>query len=76
MLIAGKMYAAKCFFNLGNSLQFDVSKRDNVRELKNELLRQFVAARTVEKFIGDARKNKISVYGKSHPKSSYHPPER
>lgn len=65
MRIGGVTYAAKCFYFTGNDDRYNVDIDRNLKELRNELLRQSRLARTVKKFLSDAEENNISVYGKS-----------
>ncbi|KAF5315637.1 hypothetical protein D9611_004976 [Ephemerocybe angulata] len=61
MLIADKSYAAKRFFYIGE-LGSTVSQEDNLSHLKDELLRNRLVSRTVDKFMAAARTDKIAVY--------------
>ncbi|KAF6746609.1 kinase-like domain-containing protein [Ephemerocybe angulata] len=62
MTIGGNLYAAKCFFDVGNGSIFEVSNEDNLAELKNELLRQDLGKRTAERFVKQAQDLEASVY--------------
>jgi len=65
---SGTIYAAKIFYNIGES-QADaavttVSAEDNLRHLKEELLHQLAIKAAVEAFNKAAEESKIAIYGK------------
>jgi hypothetical protein len=57
-----KVYAAKLFYNLGTP--GDVSPDENLKHLKEELLRQLVIQSAVTAFAKAAEELKVSVYSK------------
>ncbi|PPR05260.1 hypothetical protein CVT24_008286 [Panaeolus cyanescens] len=62
MLLDQRFYAAKRYFNVGDDETGHVSKEDNLTHLKDELLRQFVASDSIQRFLDSAKKFRISVY--------------
>ncbi|KAF9034341.1 atypical/Alpha protein kinase [Panaeolus papilionaceus] len=62
MLLKGSFYASKRFYEIGEEPGKAISNDDNLKHLKDELLRQCVASGTVQRFLEHARKLKISVY--------------
>ncbi|KJA29094.1 hypothetical protein HYPSUDRAFT_196518 [Hypholoma sublateritium FD-334 SS-4] len=55
------LYAGKRFYYIGDG-SFTVSKEDNDKHLHDELLRQKVAQKGLEKFNNEIRSNKINAY--------------
>ncbi|KAJ3502729.1 hypothetical protein NMY22_g18491 [Coprinellus aureogranulatus] len=62
MSISGVAHAAKNFYDLGDETGEDVSKEDNLSYLKEELLCQQLALKSVRRFMDGAREAKVSVY--------------
>ena len=59
-------YAAKRFFNIGDKDLINIIPHDdNLKHLKEELLRQTIVRICTEKFITTCRSHKIGVYGQS-----------
>lgn len=61
MRIGSDRLAAKRFFNIGDGKDH-VVKEDNHQHLKEELLRQAVAALSVARFMEAAKAANVSVY--------------
>ncbi|KAF6752937.1 kinase-like domain-containing protein [Ephemerocybe angulata] len=62
LTMGGNMFAAKRFYNIGQGAFAPVSNEDNLQNIKDEVLRQYVAKLSAEKFMEAARSDNISIY--------------
>jgi len=57
-------YAAKSFYNTGDSRDLGVEYEENLNHLKDELIRQEIAANSLAKFKALAKSQDVILYGK------------
>ena len=57
------IYAAKRFYYIGNDSDLPVSNEDNVKHLREELVRQKVAQQSLSKFDEQLKSSKTNAYG-------------
>jgi hypothetical protein len=63
MRIGDKQYAAKQFFNVGHP-GTSVTIDENKKHLRDELLRQQIAGKSIQKFSAIVTQRNVSAFGK------------
>lgn len=61
----GNTFAAKCYYDIGKGPIIGVSKEENIKNLKDEVLRQYIAKQSASRFMATAKSNNVSVYSES-----------